>query len=104
MMIGVSLRSIAWYVEGPTPGTLKMPSVTIEPPSRSADVDADVGHDRDQRVAQRVDADRPAGGEALRLGGPHVVGPQVLDQAGARQPRDGGEGERAQDQTGQRSG
>ena len=66
------------------------------------------GHDRDQRVAQRVARDDDLLGEALGAGGADVVGAQHVDHRRAdearedRQVRDGDRRDR-QDQVVQRS-
>ncbi|MPM26784.1 hypothetical protein SDC9_73289 [bioreactor metagenome] len=65
------------------------------------EVVADIGDDRDQRVAQGVHADRPATSQPLRLRGPDVVGPEVLHQVGPGQPRDIGHRDRPEHQAGQ---
>ena len=51
---------------------------------QGAEVGADERDDRDQRVAQQVDADHPAPGQALGGRGADVVGADVLGQVGAR--------------------
>ena len=53
-----------------------------------AEIDADVGDHRDQRVAQGVNADGPRVAEALGFGRADVVGSQVLHQVGPHQPGD----------------
>ena len=52
-----------------------------------ADVGAEVGHHRDERVAQQVDTDHTALGQALGDGGAHVVRAQVLGDGGTGEPR-----------------
>src|SRR5216117_128566 len=46
------------------------------------------GHDRDERVAQRVPRDRDPSLQALSPGRAHVVGPYGLEHARPGQPRD----------------
>src|SRR5680860_57788 len=58
---------------------------------QGAEVGTEVGHHRDQRVAQQVHRDDPPPGKALCDGRAHVVGVDVLDNRGARQSHDVGE-------------
>ena len=93
--MGPSPLRTARYSRLPTPGTLKMPSVTIAPPisvPRSAPRKVTTGISELRRMCTRTT--RPAG-QALGRSGAHVVGVHVLDDGGAGQAQDVGEGRQA---------
>ena len=80
-----------------------MVSVRMAPPNSSADQQADHGDHRDQRVAQRVQADHARGRQALGAGGADIVLAQHLEHgraglAGDDRERHGAEHDRGQDQ------
>mgnify|MGYP006914514463 CR=1 FL=1 len=60
---------------------------------QSAKAGADVGDDRNERVAQGVQTDGATLGQPLGDGRAQVVGAQVLDQARAHQAGHVGQGE-----------
>ena len=66
------------------------------PGQEPAQLQADDGHDRQERVAGGVPQHDRAFAEALRPGRPHVVQAEHLEQAGAGDPGDDGERDRAQ--------
>ena len=74
---------------------------------QQADLQADGGDHRDQRIAQGMQADDAAVGEALGAGGADIVLAQHLEHGRARLPgddgeRNGAEHDRGQDQVAQR--
>ena len=73
------------------PGQEKIVSVRMAPASSDADLQADGGDDRDQRIAQRMHADDAERRQALGAGGAHIVLAQHFQHRRARLARDDGE-------------
>ena len=73
------------------PGQEKIVSVRIAPADQRADLQADDGHHRDERVAQRVQTDDAERRQALGARGAHIVLAEHLQHRRARHARDDGE-------------